>query len=79
MALSIIAGYCYAECRLLTVTYAECHIKAPCTECRYAKCHYTECHGARIDPLHKSLKEVGHEDKKNNCFQFIKLCTVSKI
>ncbi len=47
---------------LLTVTYAQCHIKAPYTEChyaecggyaecryaecRYAECHYAECRGA---------------------------------
>ncbi len=24
---------------MLTVTYAECHIKAPYAECRYAQCH----------------------------------------
>jgi hypothetical protein len=28
------------------VTYAECHIKAPCNECRYCECHYAECRGA---------------------------------
>ncbi len=28
---------------MLTVTYAECHIKAPYAECRYAECHYAEC------------------------------------
>jgi hypothetical protein len=28
---------------MLTVTYAECHIKAPYAECRYAVCHYAEC------------------------------------
>jgi hypothetical protein len=31
---------------MLTVTYAECHSKAPCDECRYAQCSYTECRGA---------------------------------
>ncbi len=29
---------------MMTVTYAECHIKAPHAECHYAKCHYAECH-----------------------------------
>jgi hypothetical protein len=24
---------------MLTVTYAECHIKVPYAECRYAECH----------------------------------------
>jgi hypothetical protein len=28
---------------MLSVTYAECHIKALYSECRYAECHYTEC------------------------------------
>ena len=28
---------------MLTVTYAECHIKAPYAECRYAECRYAEC------------------------------------
>ncbi len=33
---------------MLTVTYAECHIKAPCAEpcsgeCRYTECCYAEC------------------------------------
>ena len=31
---------------MLTVTYAECHIKAPYAECIYAECHYAECHYA---------------------------------
>ncbi len=37
---------------MLTVTYAECHIKAPYpesryAECRYAECRYAECRGAK--------------------------------
>jgi hypothetical protein len=28
---------------MLTVTYAECHIKAPYVECRYVECRYAEC------------------------------------
>ncbi len=28
---------------MLTVTYAECHIKAPHAECRYAECRDAEC------------------------------------
>ncbi len=31
---------------ILTVAYAECHIKAPYAECRYAECRYAECRGA---------------------------------
>ncbi len=31
---------------MLSVTYAECHIKVPCAECRYAECRYAECRGA---------------------------------
>ncbi len=31
---------------MLTVTYAECHIKAPYAECHYAECRYAECRGA---------------------------------
>jgi hypothetical protein len=35
---------------MLTVTYAECHIKASYAECRYAECRctvyrYAECRG----------------------------------
>ncbi len=28
---------------MLTVTYTECHTKAPYAECHYAECHYDEC------------------------------------
>jgi hypothetical protein len=28
---------------MLTVTYAECHIEAPCAERCYAECQFTEC------------------------------------
>jgi hypothetical protein len=28
---------------MLTVTYPECHIKAPYAECRHAECLYAEC------------------------------------
>jgi hypothetical protein len=31
---------------MLSVTYAECHIRAFYAECRYSECHYAECHGA---------------------------------
>ncbi len=31
---------------MLTVTYAECHIKAPYAECHYAECRHAECHYA---------------------------------
>ncbi len=30
---------------MLTVTYPECPIQAPCAECRYAECRYAECLG----------------------------------
>jgi hypothetical protein len=33
---------------MLTVTYAECHIKAPFAECRYA-----ECRGTQLWPEYK--------------------------
>jgi hypothetical protein len=32
---------------MLTVTYAECHIKPSHAECRYAECRYAECRGAK--------------------------------
>ncbi len=35
----------YAECHI-KAPYAECHIKAPYAECRYAECFYAECRGA---------------------------------
>ncbi len=28
---------------MLTVTYANCYIEAPCADCRYAECRYAEC------------------------------------
>jgi hypothetical protein len=28
---------------MLTVTYAECHLKASYTVCRFAECCYAEC------------------------------------
>jgi hypothetical protein len=31
---------------MLTVTYAECHIKVLYADGRYAECHYTEWRGA---------------------------------
>jgi hypothetical protein len=31
---------------MLSVTYAECHMKALYAECRYAKCRYAVCRGA---------------------------------
>ncbi len=31
---------------MLTVTYAECHIKAPYGECHYTEWRYAECRGA---------------------------------
>jgi hypothetical protein len=31
---------------MLTVTYAECQLKAPYAEWRYAECCYAECRGA---------------------------------
>ncbi len=31
---------------MLSVTYAECHIRACYAECRYSECRYAECHGA---------------------------------
>jgi hypothetical protein len=30
---------------MLTITYTECHIKAPHAECHYAECRYAECLG----------------------------------
>ncbi len=47
--------YCYAECSLCCVIYAECHKLAHYAEnhyaeyrklAHYAECHYTECHHA---------------------------------
>jgi hypothetical protein len=34
---------------MLSVIYAECHIKAPNAECRYAECRYAVCRGAILD------------------------------
>ncbi len=33
---------------MLTITYAECHTKAPFAECHYAQRCYTECRGANL-------------------------------
>ncbi len=49
MTLSITAEHCYAERHLcwlslmLTVTYVDCHTKAPYAECHYAECRYAAC------------------------------------
>ncbi len=36
---------------MLTVTCAQCHIKAPYAECCYYECRYTECRGAKPELL----------------------------
>jgi hypothetical protein len=56
---------------VLTVTYAECHIKTPYGECRhaerhikapYTECRYAECHGAlQIVHLTLVLSKGKHE------------------
>jgi hypothetical protein len=33
---------------MVTITYAECQVKAPHAECHYAKCRYAECRGAAL-------------------------------
>ncbi len=38
---SVPALHCYAECRLLSVTFFSY------AECRYAECNYAECRAAR--------------------------------
>jgi hypothetical protein len=50
---------------MLTVAYAEYHIKAPYAECHYAKCYYAECRDAclcapfgRLRPYYKLLHHV---------------------
>ncbi len=47
MSFSIVAQFCfgecrYAECHYAEYRYAECHY----AECRYAVCRYAECRGA---------------------------------
>jgi hypothetical protein len=37
---------------MLTITYAECHIKTPYAECRCGECHYAECRGAALPPTY---------------------------
>ncbi len=34
---------------MLSVTFAECHTKAPYSECYYAECHYAECRYAECN------------------------------
>ncbi len=41
MALSTVASIA-----MLSVVYADCHIKAPYAECLYAECRYADCRGA---------------------------------
>ncbi len=46
---------------MLTVTYAECLIKAPYDDCRYAECRYSErryaeCRGARLLALPANIR-----------------------
>jgi hypothetical protein len=43
---------------MLTVTYAECHTKAPYAECHYAECRYAECHGAAVNRQGQTLKLI---------------------
>ncbi len=38
---------------MLTVTYAECHIKAPFAERCYAECRYADCNGAQLWPEYR--------------------------
>ncbi len=52
---------------MLTVTFADCDLKAPCAEChyaecRYAECRYAECHFAecRGAITHSSVKWCKH-------------------
>ncbi len=42
---------------MLTVTYAECHIKALYAECHYAECRYADCHGAVVNPAPGSPRQ----------------------
>ncbi len=33
---------------MLSIFYADCHIKAPYAECRYVECCYAECRGTKL-------------------------------
>jgi hypothetical protein len=52
---------------MLSVTYAECHIRAFYAECRYSECPYAECHGAL------QVTQSTKERKFIKCFQRLEL------
>jgi hypothetical protein len=43
---------------MLTVPYAECHIRASYTECRYAECRCAEGRGATESGLNDQLTQL---------------------
>jgi hypothetical protein len=43
---------------MLSVTYAECHIKASYTECRFAECRCTEGRGTTESGLNDQLTHL---------------------
>ncbi len=49
---------------MLSVTYAECHIKTLCTECHYAECYYAECRYAEC----RYAECRGAERTTQSCF-----------
>ncbi len=48
---------------MLTVTYAECNIRAPDAECRYAECCYAEC---RYAECRGTLQNVACRTQNND-------------
>jgi hypothetical protein len=46
MTLSIVAVLLSRVSSMLSVTYAECHIKALYAGCHYGECRYGECRSA---------------------------------
>jgi hypothetical protein len=62
-----------------TVTYAECHTKAPYAECHYAECRYTECRyaecrGASTDDSHFIKQQTNCKQKRCRSKTFLKNC-----
>jgi hypothetical protein len=55
---------------MLTVTYAECHIKAPYAECHYAECRYAECRGASM--LYQKCVILAYQFTASNLIIFSK-------
>ncbi len=63
---------------MLTVTHAECHIKALPAECRSAKCHYAECRGAPVFEQHQRIRSTVQIYQLNDLNSLLQLQLITK-